>query len=164
MRLTAECSSIWSFFPNLERDAGRAFLPNVNRPKYDSNPSPTAYTRIVRPAPKNPAPTGEIVSCETENACPVLDVPFPAKSAAHPRAWVCPQALHHSRVVLIPAGWNALTNVDRGTSVSAEPSQPGKRIEYVRKLSSSVPFLKLKRTKGCEDDAGCRTSNMTDAA
>lgn len=59
------------------------------------------------------------------SACVTPDLAA-AKATSQPRSVVWPHALHHSSVVLIPAGWNAEMKVERGTSVpDAEPSHPG---------------------------------------
>ena len=80
-----------------------------------------------------PAPTGLIAWCDSAKQVPSMPgaaddedgfsrkdaavtgpgTPF---KAAQPRSVVCPQMLHHSVVVLIPAGANAEMNVSNGTS------------------------------------------------
>lgn len=154
---TEEFDPSRSFFPTLLLP-----FPNVNSPKNTKTAATIPNTATVKPAPKKPAPTGEILSwCAATALAPT--VPFPAYSAAHPRNCVCPHALHHCSVVLMPAGANACKNVERGTSL-LDPSHPVNRIGYGRYVASSVPFLNVKRTTGLEPEDGWRTSSTTDAA
>ena len=62
-RHTEECDPICSCFPSFGLAAARGRLPNVKKPKNANTPSIAPNTTIASPAPKNPAPTSEILSC-----------------------------------------------------------------------------------------------------